>query len=231
MPSKAKKRYNKSKRYARRKAKKTYPIVSKQIRPVMNNRQLVKLRYVVQKTINPDIGVAGHLFFRANSMYDPDVALGGSQPVGYDEWAAFYGHSVVIGSRCTATFVSGSSTVSSDTAFAGVRLQRGQDLTYTVPDILSNRDTKYKFMSTSSAKGGCTVSKNFSLKKWCGSQNPIDNVNFHESMNATVCQDPAFFCVFLCPITGTYDVASMAVLITIDYIALLWEPRNLPLSS
>lgn len=43
--------------------------------------------------------------FRANSVYDPDYALGGHQLMGFDQWAALYNHYRVISSKITVRFI------------------------------------------------------------------------------------------------------------------------------
>ena len=46
---------------------------------------------------------SGFIFFsfRANGMYDPEVAIGGHQPLGYDQLTALYDHWYVKSSRMT----------------------------------------------------------------------------------------------------------------------------------
>lgn len=41
--------------------------------------------------------------FRGNGLFDPDVQVGGQQPMGFDQWAALYRHYRVIGSKITVT--------------------------------------------------------------------------------------------------------------------------------
>jgi len=42
-------------------------------------------------------------FFRGNGMFDPDVQVGGQQPMGFDQWSSLYRHYRVIGSKCEVT--------------------------------------------------------------------------------------------------------------------------------
>lgn len=51
----------------------------------------VQLKYSVRKT--PQGGGTvdiGDFVFRGNGAYDPDFASGGQQPMGFDQWSAFY---------------------------------------------------------------------------------------------------------------------------------------------
>lgn len=65
-------------------------------------RKFAKLRYSVLQTLaGPSIGNVVITEFRANGMYDPEVALGGHQPFGFDQLMAQYTHFTVIRSYCT----------------------------------------------------------------------------------------------------------------------------------
>jgi len=63
--------------------------------------KVVKHRYVDTITLNPGIGVAGYHIFRANSIFDPNVAIGGHQPMGRDFWAQAYKEYCVLGAKIT----------------------------------------------------------------------------------------------------------------------------------
>jgi len=64
--------------------------------------KLAKLEYTDVEAL-PNIGV-GALYqreFRANDLYDPDFAVGGHQPYGFDQLMAQYYHFTVLYSKCT----------------------------------------------------------------------------------------------------------------------------------
>jgi len=44
--------------------------------------------------------------FRLNGLFDPDFSLGGHQPMGFDEWSAFYGRYRVKSAKCKIRAVS-----------------------------------------------------------------------------------------------------------------------------
>lgn len=67
------------------------------------NRKFCKLKYTVH--VSPaGIGVNSAVVyeFRANGMYDPEVALGGHQPYGFDQLMAAYSYFTVLSSTCRA---------------------------------------------------------------------------------------------------------------------------------
>jgi len=69
-------------------------------------------------------GALGFAYFRANGMYDPNVAIGGHQPYGFDQWCAMYRrfcvHSSTIDVRCMPNATSNGivMAVQADTDFA-----------------------------------------------------------------------------------------------------------------
>jgi hypothetical protein len=57
------------------------------------------LRYTDSYTHTHTSGAVQTWLFRGNSVFDPDYTYGGHQPVGFDEYAAFYQHYIVRRSR------------------------------------------------------------------------------------------------------------------------------------
>jgi len=80
--------------------------------PFPKTKSGVVLRYTSNKTIAiPMASSAGQIggpssrfFYRANSIYDPDYATGGHQPLGMDQWEAIYNHYEVTSSKISVTF-------------------------------------------------------------------------------------------------------------------------------
>lgn len=50
------------------------------------------------------------IFYKANGIYDPDSAVGGHQPLGFDQWTAIYNHWVVNSATIRCTFYINSDT-------------------------------------------------------------------------------------------------------------------------
>lgn len=77
-------------------------------RPVQLGKQMLpdrlvnKLKYVVHQAIPLSAG-AGELTYRANGMFDPEFALGGHQPLGFDQMTAIYDHFTVLNSSIRVT--------------------------------------------------------------------------------------------------------------------------------
>ena len=76
------------------------------------NKNICKHRYADQCSIvyTGSSGMITHSF-SANGLYDPNLAVGGHQPMGFDEQMAIYDHYCVLGAKITVnnitTLVSG----------------------------------------------------------------------------------------------------------------------------
>lgn len=57
-------------------------------------------------TVNATAGLIGPLQWRVNGMFDPQVSLGGIQPLGFDQWMAMYKYFTVISAHCKLTYLS-----------------------------------------------------------------------------------------------------------------------------
>lgn len=64
------------------------------------------LKYTDRITLTCTAGVAEIYEFKINSIYDPDLTGTGHQPVGRDEWMAFYSRYRVLSAKCKASFYS-----------------------------------------------------------------------------------------------------------------------------
>jgi len=65
-------------------------------------RKIAKLRYVCHLSqAGPGAAAIISTQFRANGMYDPEVAVGGHQPYGFDQLMAQYFHYTVVAANCT----------------------------------------------------------------------------------------------------------------------------------
>lgn len=60
-------------------------------------RKFVKMKYVVHESIgSPGVGAITVKEYRANGMYDPEFAVGGHQPYGFDQLMSQYNHFTVL---------------------------------------------------------------------------------------------------------------------------------------
>lgn len=84
-------------RFARK--RKFGPTITALKAAVVPDRLIVRLPYVNQSAITGGMGIPLDTQFRLNSIWDPEVAVAPSQsqPLGVDQWSAFYNRYRVIG--------------------------------------------------------------------------------------------------------------------------------------
>lgn len=84
-------RYNKRKYYRRK--KRAYKPYVKKISTPSGVPDIIrtKLKYAENKVLSDAVGgITTIQQYRGNSIYDPDLTGTGNQPMGHDQWAAFY---------------------------------------------------------------------------------------------------------------------------------------------
>ena len=70
----------------------------------ISDRTFVKLRYATIYESTTTTAIGQHLF-RGNSIFDPDQTGTGHQPLGYDQWTAFYDKYLVLGSQISVQVI------------------------------------------------------------------------------------------------------------------------------
>lgn len=188
------------------------------------NRFIFKTRYCEPiVTINPGAaGVPATHVFSANSLFDPDFTGVGHQPVGFDQIMPMYDHYTVIGARirvnCTNT-----DPGSPQTVVVSLR-----DNTTTVNDIgrtIENGRCRWVTLSESVAGGATkTMTMGFSANKFFGHK-VLDGDKYKGTISTSPA-DSAYFHITAAPLEGV-DAASIRCNITIEYIAVLTEPKLL----
>lgn len=73
---------------------------------IVPDRHRVKLKYYTTAVVNT--AAPAYTDLSGNSVYDPLASAGGTQPVGYDQWAALYSTYVVLASAIKSVYISGS---------------------------------------------------------------------------------------------------------------------------
>lgn len=102
--------------------------IARSLRAPIPDKAIVKLRYSQFVQLTPPIagGQPGYHLFRANGVYDPDVSVGGHQPIGFDQWMTFFTHWYVVSSTITVTFANNTAeSPSVGTLLCGIHLDAG----------------------------------------------------------------------------------------------------------
>lgn len=193
----------------------------------------VKLKYVDYCSLNPSIGAYTYHAFSANSLYDPNRTSTGHQPMGFDQWSAFYNHYVVISSKITfKVFYSSGSTDNGQVV--GVFLNDDVTGPASISDIMEQPLSKYvSGQSTYNVNSNMplTAYNSFSAKRFFNVDRVADNTR---NIGAVVTANPSDEAFFLCffgttPGAGA-DLPASHCTVEIEYLAMFSEPKDLPSS-
>ncbi len=208
-------------KYRRKPRKST---ISKNIVP---DSHIVRLRYVETFQLNPGAaGQASTHIFRANSIFDPNLTGVGHQPLGHDQWAVFYDHYNVIGSKITAKFISNGDDFSGP-AHVGVLLK---DDTTTIIDpvnIMEQSNSRYKVMTSANATQLATVQGFYSPKKFFAIKDISDNRSILGAAFGSNPVEDAYFHVYAGPLNSGIDTTAFNCIITIEYLCQFTERKAL----
>ena len=189
--------------------------------------RFAKLRYTEMVPINgSELGGLQEFQFRANNVHDPNVAIGGHQPMGYDQWTQLYNHYTVVGSKITIHAMSQRSNTDQPSV-VGVYL--GDDTAIPYADlegfIESNKGT-YKMLSQypDHAKN---LTCSFSAKRFFNLDDVKDN---YSRIGAPVDEGPpeeAIYTIYHAPAFPGNPSLSANLVVTIEYAVIFSEPKDL----
>lgn len=221
-----KRRYRKKRKGYRRKRR----VTSIQRNAGISDSQIVRLKYADMININSVAGVADGAVFSANSIFDPNRTGIGHQPLGHDEWKLFYNHATVLGSRIKVTFMPTTNAPITGNACCSVKLLGNATLDTNIYSTLEQTSSTWKLMGNANASGkGVTLTKYFSAKKFFGVKDVRDSSNIRGTFGANPA-DEAYYHIQCTGLNGTDDPADVDVVVTIEYICLLSERRQLLIS-
>lgn len=76
----------------------------------MHANRPVRMRYCKDGFLASTAGALNHIVFSMNDIFDPEYAVGGHQPMGFDQMAGLYNRYIVLGSKLTVTFYDNASS-------------------------------------------------------------------------------------------------------------------------
>ena len=194
----------------------------------LGNSRAATLKYHFQHTMNPNQGQVDDVVVRANDLYDPEVALGGHQPYGFDQLMTFYDHFTVLGSRITMSAFNSNGSLPVY-IFIGLRDNNVSLYEEPVGDIHEQARTVKKLLTTNpSSKGAMELSMNFSAEKFFAKPKVAivgDSLFRGDAGNSPL--EQAYFHCMVGPYDTGNDLAPMVVNIEIEYYAIFTEPKIL----
>lgn len=130
------------------------------------DRMMVKLRYSDNFTATTTTSMNLQLM-TVNNPYDPDKTGVGHQPLGWDQWTAFYDRYKCFGSKITLTVLNESTT---EQGFVGLVCKNENTAVANLPTLMEKPYAKIRFIPTegSGGKNPAYVSSYMSTKKIFG---------------------------------------------------------------
>lgn len=172
-------------------------------------------------TISPTAGSIATEIYRATSVYDPDVAVGGHQPRYLDQIMPMYDHYVVMGAKINVTLHS------KDNAIPGVVMlglfDDGSPLS-SANDYMENKHSRYKCMSTNWSGPPTYISSTYS-PKFLGKKDPLDS----DELKGTISTNPtenAYWHLVIAPMDAGDDLGNVTAIVRITYRVAFVEPNT-----
>lgn len=181
--------------------------------------RIIKMRYCDNIFIQNVAGALNTAAFRANSIFDPNVALGGHQPMGRDFWAQAYKEYCVLGAKITLYCGNDNAEVPVTTGIT-VNSNTNPLYTETTTYMEAKAGQWVQLMDNRNAKRICTT---YSAKKYWNLGDVKDN---REEIGAAQTQNPAKQCYFVIWSQPNDRLATTITRYTvvIDYIVSFSDP-------
>ena len=174
---------------------------------------LTRIKYSFNATLSSTTNV-GYEVVRANGLFDPEVTVGGHQPLGFDQWMSFYTYFCVVGAKCTVTAVPGAGAT--EPMVFGVYPTSNTSPPSKWYTAVEQPGSRYSILGTSTAISARSVTAYFSAKRMFGVKNVLDEAD----LRGTASADPtkgAYFMVFGQGQDGATST-TIDVVVTIEYM-------------
>lgn len=194
----------------------------------LGNKLKVMTRYSDRAfNLNPGVGgTCAVQVFSANGLYDPDITGTGHQPIGFDQYMTMYDHYTVIGAKIRVFFENTDSTYSQ---LCGISIQDNATASTDSRVYIENGATKQKFMSVKgSSRDVVTLTHQVGIGKFMGRRSILTEDDFRGDVSSNPTEQ-VYFHVWASP-QAAADSANVNLIVQIDYIAILTEPKLISLS-
>lgn len=196
------------------------------------SKKLIRLRYT--HSLNLDGGASGAVAkatFRLNGMFQPLNTATTHQPLGFDQWMTIYDHFTVLGSKINvkvSPVLAEASLINTIPGAYGIIVDDNATIDYLTAEqiIESKQGGQVKYFGYPSTNSRTNqVTKKFSAKKFFGNS-AIVGKSLYRGTSAADPSEGAFAHVWAAGMGGS-DPGNVLVTVTIEYIAMLTEPKFL----
>lgn len=220
-------RPGRTKKYARRRNYRRGNVMRSRIGP-LPARFITKLRYCETRTLTPGLpGFASNILYVANGPYDPYYALGGHQPLGWDQLVGvLYNHVNVYKAKITCEFLSLDGTAANGGSIVGINVCDNATPVLTADTICEQPHTTYGAMTTAfSGTARKKLTKWYTWKTFNGGKSAMDTDN--QTTGTSNPLEQQYFNVWATSPGAAIDPANIQVLVSITYYCILSEPKQL----
>ncbi len=197
--------------------------------PLFPPRFRKKLVYVDNDiSIASTAGLLSNYFYSANGLFDPNISGVGHQPMGFDQMMLMYNHYTVVRSKVTVNFVN----MSAAGVYVDAVLWLAPDTTATTTPgfILENGYCIWQLLNPTTVVGSAkTMSLGCNVSSYFGRDNKPRELVEDVELAGTSAANPTEQVYFA---LGAFDhngaaVATLTVIVTIEYDVIFWEPKKL----
>lgn len=185
----------------------------------------VTMPYSTSFVLDATSGLAGAQYIRANSINDPEYAVGGHQPYGHDVYSQVYHHYKVLSSSIEVHFGGTTNTSPANPAtVVGVSV---------VADPNSTNDSFHELREQSGTNIAIHATGSLGVTRVTNGYNA--NIMFsqkadHDDLNATFGANPAegaYFKVWTTAGVSTYNPPEIVAIVMVKYKVVMWERRDM----
>lgn len=183
-------------------------------------------RYVDRIVLNPGLGTLATHIFQANGAYDPDITGTGHQPIAFDQLVGiFYNHYTVIGAKIKCTFIADADAATNQACIVAVETKSSTGATIDYSDLLEHGNSSHAVMTTGTANQKATVTRRVNMSKFLGQKVLQEDANAGTA--STNPNEGVFFHVTATAVGNSLDPPALNVLVELDMITILHEPKAL----
>lgn len=200
---------------------------------------MLKFKYSATVGFNCTAGVPAFYQFAGNSLYDPDISGTGHQPLGFDQWSAFYNKYCVTGSKIRAVYtLTTTSTVAQQSVkFCLVPLASDVDSSVItsatdITQVIEQRGAKWRQGNVVTALPSAILSNYLPTYKVDGVPKmkiTIDNEYTGLTGNTGVGTSPGNLTRWILGVQSVDDTSNLAGFLTVDivYYAKMYDKKAL----
>lgn len=189
------------------------------------------LRYCTSAELITTATSIGWFDMRANSIFDPEHATGGGQPMGFDQWTGLFDQYIVTGAKCTVNISYKDQTDNKTKPIVcGVYLSDDATIPYTDwKGLVEAKKGSYRTLVPQQSLPVRVFSK-FSCRKFFNVKDPLDVVGKLGAATNANPSEEAIFIIWADQIVrdaSETQSVNLIAQITMDYHVQFTEPRDL----